>query len=405
MINRELYMQKIRPFINQDVVKVLTGIRRCGKSVMLNLIRNELLQSGVAEKQMLSINFESRAVPYTQSLEQTFSIIQELAHSFAEKAKIYLFLDEIQELDGWEKMINSCLVDFAVDIYITGSNAKMLSGELATYLGGRYVEFKIYPFSFSEVIEILKQSGQYKSDSDAFRHYLIYGGMPFLYQADLEKNDAMQYLGDIYNSILLKDIAQRNKIRDIDLFKRVLLFFIANIGNSFSAANIVKYLKSEQRSISLETIYNFIEYSKSACLLHMVPREDIAGKRLLSFQEKIFIADHGFRESMLGNNEASINQVLENIVYLELLRRGYEITIGKNDSREVDFVCKRRDEKIYVQVAYLLASPETIEREFTAYDDIRDNYPKYVVTMDELDMSRNGIIHLNIRQFLLMPDI
>lgn len=405
MINRELYMQKIRPFINQDVVKVLTGIRRCGKSVMLNLIRSELLQSGVSENQMLSINFESRAVSYTQNLDQTFSIIQELAQSFAAKTKIYLFLDEIQELDGWEKMINSCLIDFDVDIYITGSNAKMLSGELATYLGGRYIEINIYPFSYSEAIDILKQSGQYQSDSEAFRHYLTYGGMPFLYQVNLEKDDAMQYLGDIYNSILLKDIAQRNKIRDIDLFKRVLLFFISNIGNSFSAASIVKYLKSEQRSLSLETVYNYIEYCKSACLLHMVPREDIAGKRMLSFQEKIYITDHGFRESILENNEANINQVLENIVFLELLRRGYEITVGKTDGREVNFVCKRRDEKIYIQVAYLLAAQETIEREFSAYDDIRDNYPKYVISMDELNMSRNGIKHLNIRQFLLEQNI
>lgn len=396
MIKRELYMSKIRPFINQDIIKVLMGIRRSGKSVMLELIQDELRSQGVPDKQFLAVNFESKNLTFLNSLDDTYAYIKEFSSKI--NSKMYLFFDEIQELRGWETMINSCMIDFDADIYITGSNAKLLSGELATYLGGRYVEFKIYPFSFKEVLDIIPE----KNIVEVFQMYLTRGGMPFLYQFPIDEKSAMQYLSDIYDSIILKDIATRNKIRDIELLKRIIQFFIANIGNTFSATNITKYLKSEMRSVSTETIYNYIDYCKTACFLHMVPREDVIGKKLLQFQEKIFIADHGIREAIYGNNMRDINQTLENIVYMELLRRGYTVTIGKNSDCEIDFVAVLGKEKIYVQVTYLLVTEETVEREFSVLETIPDNYPKYVVSMDEIDRGRNGIKNVNIRDFLLI---
>lgn len=398
MIKRDLYIDRIRPFMNKDIVKVLTGIRRCGKSVMLQLIQEELAGTGISMNQMFSINFETKSVDYVKNADDTYLAIK----TFAQKhpGKVYLFLDEIQELENWETMINSCLIDFDVDIYITGSNAHMLSGELATYLGGRYVEFKIYPFSFSEVMIILND----RSPAEAFQTYLLRGGMPFLYRFSMDDEGCRQYLEDIYSSIILKDIAQRNRVRDIDQLKRILFYFIANIGNTFSAGNITKYLKSEYRSVSSETLYNYIDYCQTACLLHLVSREDVIGKRILQFQEKIYIADHGLREAIYGNNTRDINQVLENIVYIELCRRGYSITVGKADASEVDFIAKKGSEKIYVQVTYLLSGEETVAREFESLEKILDNYPKYVVSMDEINRGRNGIKHMNIRDFLLCKE-
>lgn len=396
MIKRELYMSKIRPFMNQNIVKVLTGIRRCGKSVMLELIQEELRLQGVSDSQILSVNLESKNNAFVSSVDGIYAYINNFVSTVV--GKVYLFFDEIQELDGWETMINSCMIDFDADIYITGSNAKLLSGELATYLGGRYIEFKIYPFSYKEILDIMSD----KNKSEAFQIYLTRGGMPFLYQFPIDEKSAMQYLGDIYDSIILKDIVTRNKIRDIELLKRIIQFFIANIGNTFSATNISKYLKSEIRGVSTETIYNYIDYCKTACFLHLVPREDVIGKKLLQFQEKIYIADHGIREAVYGNNMRDINQTLENIVYMELLRRGYNVRVGKNNNHEIDFVAVLGNEKIYIQVTYILATNETFEREFAVLETIPDNYPKYVVSMDEIDRGRNGIKNVNIRDFLLM---
>lgn len=398
MIKREIYMSKVRPFINQNIVKVLTGIRRSGKSVMLELIQEELSLQGVSGRQFLSINLESNNNTFVSSVDGIYAHISNLVSQVS--GKIYLFFDEIQELDGWETMINSCMIDFNVDIYITGSNAKLLSGELATYLAGRYIEVKIYPFSYKEILDCMPD----KNKAEAFQIYLTRGGMPFLYQFPIDEKNAMQYLSDIYDSIILKDIATRNKIRDIELLKRVIQFFIANIGNTFSATNISKYLKSEMRGVSTETIYNYIDYCKTACFLQLVPREDVIGKKLLQFQEKIYIADHGIREAVYGNNMRDINQTLENIVYMELLRRGYQVRVGKNNNNEIDFVAILLKARIYVQVTYILATEETIEREFAVLEAIPDNYPKYVVSMDEIDRGRNGIKNINIRDFLLMDN-
>lgn len=395
MIRRETYLSQIRPFINQDIIKVLTGIRRCGKSVMLELIQNELQGMGIDKARFLFINFESNAVKYVRSAEETYQYIKKSAEQREEK--IFLFLDEVQELDGWEKMINSCMIDFNVDIYITGSNAKLLSGELATYLGGRYVEFHIYPFSFSEV----RQAQPDVDQNELFKRYLVRGGMPFLYQFPMDENSVRQYLTDIYDSIVLKDIVTRHKIRDVEQFKRMLLYFISNIGNTFSALNIVRYMKSEYRGISNETLYNFIDFCKEACLLELVSRQDLLGKSILQFQEKIYLTDHGIREAIYGNNLRDINQVLENIVYMELLRRGYKVYIGKKQSQEVDFVAEKGGKKEYYQVVYLLADEQSVQREFSAFQGIDDNYPKYVLTLDEFDFSRNGYLHQNIINFLL----
>lgn len=395
MIKRESYMKQIRPFIGQNIVKVLTGIRRCGKSVMLKLIQEELLSQGISDTDFLSINFESKATEHIHSTDSTYTCIKNFSKD--KNRKIYLFFDEIQELAGWETLVNSCMIDFDCDIYITGSNAKLLSGELATYLAGRYVKINVYPFSFQEVMAILPDT----SETEAFQTYLRWGGMPFLYQFPMNDNSKIQYLSDIYDSIILKDIVTRNNIRDVEQFQRILLYFISNIGNTFSSSTIIKYLKSENRKISSETIYNYIEYCRSACLLHLVSRQDIVGKKILQFQEKIYLTDHGIREAIYGNNTRDIGQILENIVYIELLRRGYKVTVGKNENLEVDFVAQTNGQKIYYQVAYLLASEETIEREFGALRRIDDNYPKYVLSLDEFDMSRDGYIHLNLRKFLL----
>lgn len=401
MTKRELYIEKIKPFINKDIVKVLTGIRRSGKSVMLKLIMEELKQNKIDEKQFININFENLINIELTTADKLHEYILKKASEI--KKKCYIFLDEIQEVKDWEKCINSLRVneEYDFDIYITGSNAKLLSGELSTYLAGRYVEFVIYPFSFKEFLETLKSIQQDVSTREAFQKYVKFGGMPFLYNLTFEEEASLQYLKDIYSSIILKDITQRNKIRDTDLLERVISYLIMNVGNNFSATSISKFFKSENRKVSVETILNYIKAAEESFLIYKVSRDDLIGKKVLNVNEKYYIADHGMREAILGSNQRDINQIFENIIYLELLRKGYNVRVGKVDNLEVDFVCTKGNEKIYVQVAYLLASPETIEREFTSLEKIDDNYPKYVISMDEFDMSRNGIIHINIIDFLM----
>ena len=395
-------MSRIRPFIRSDLIKVMTGIRRCGKSVMLELIKQELIESGVDSAQLISINFEDMNYSHLQTAQ---ALHDEITRRVAEvKGKAYLFFDEIQEVTNWEKCINSFRVSLDCDIYITGSNAKLLSGELATYLGGRYVEFIIYPFSFREFMELYRPVVPNASIQKSFQKYLLLGGMPYL--ANLRYADApsKQYLQDLFNSVQLKDIVKRNKIRDVDLLERIISYVMANMGTTFSANSLAKFLKNEYRTTAPETILNYIKYCCEAYLFYQVKREDIQGKQVLASNEKYYIADHGIREAVFGGNTRDINLVLENIVYLELLRRGYEITVGRAGDKEIDFVCNRHGKKLYVQVAYLLASEETVNREFGVYDSIRDNFPKYVVSLDEFDMSRNGIKHQNIRDFLLAEE-
>lgn len=392
-------MKRIRPFINTELIKVFTGIRRSGKSVMLELVKNELKKSGVSDKNFLCINFEQ----FSNSELLDAKILHKRIVEFQKSAdgKIYLFFDEIQEVDGWEKCINSCRVDFDCDIYITGSNAKLLSGELATYLAGRYVEFVIYPFSFAEFLEMNRQKNSQIDKSACFTAFLKTGGMPFLANFFGDDSAKNQYLMDIYNSVVLKDVVKRNNIRDVDTLERIISYSFSNIGHIFSATSLSKYFKSEKRNISHDTILNYLKFCADAFLIYKISRYDLEGKKVLTVNEKYYCADHGLREAVFGKNTQNIDQILENIVCLELLRRNFKVFVGKKDESEIDFIAERNGVKIYVQVAYLLASEETVRREFSVYDSIKDNFPKYVVSMDEFDFSRNGIIHRNIRDFLL----
>ena len=399
MIKRELYMKRIRPFIGNELVKVLTGIRRSGKSVMLDLIKEELLASGIDGGQFISLNFENMSNAHLCTAQ---ALHDEIIHRASEiKGKVYLFFDEIQEVDAWEKCINSFRVELDCDIYITGSNAKLLSGELATYLAGRYVEFVIYPFSFGEFMELYRTVSPAAASRPCFNQYLTMGGVPYLANLRYEEVASRQYLRDLFNSVELKDIVKRNNIRDVDMLERIIAYITSNIGTTFSSTAISKYLKSEGRSVSPETVLNYIKACTDAFLFYQVKRQDLQGKKILTVNEKYYVADHGIREAVFGGNRKDINLVLENMVYLELLRRDYTVTVGKVGDKEIDFVCENQGNKLYVQVAYLLASEETIQREFGIYHQVRDNFPKYVVTLDEFDMSRDGIKHRNIRDFLL----
>ena len=385
--------------MGNDLVKVLTGIRRCGKSVMLDLIKEELRASGVESSQIVSINFENMSNAHLCTAAALHDEILRRASEI--RGKVYLFFDEIQEVEAWEKCINSFRVELDCDIYITGSNARLLSGELATYLAGRYVEFVIYPFSFAEFIELYHTVCPDADIRQCFNKYLTAGGMPYLSNLRYDDAASRQYLRDLFNSVELKDIVKRGNIRDVDMLERIVAYITSNIGTTFSATSISKYLKNEGRSISPETVLNYIRACMDAFLFYQVKRQDLQGKKILTVNEKYYVADHGVREAVFGGNRKDINLVLENIVYMELLRRGYTVTIGKAGDQEIDFVCEDQGNKLYVQVAYLLASEDTIQREFGVYGRIRDNFPKYVVTLDEFDMSRDGIRHRNIRDFLL----
>ncbi len=398
IIQRQDYIEKIKPFINNHIIKVLIGTRRSGKSTILKQIIDSLLNDGIPQENIVWINFELSdyfEITDIKKLEDYISCQIENV-----EGRIYLFFDEIQVIPQWEKLINSYFAKEIFDIYITGSNSKLLSGEFATYLSRRYVELNIYPFSFQEYIEYHEISDDYKSH---FYNYLEDGGMPSTY--NYKGDDKNLVIMDLYNSIVLKDIIQRNNVKNVDLLDRIIRFVMYNIGQVFSANKIYKRLKQDMVNLSVNTIYKYLKFFENACLIYQVKREDLQGKKILQYDEKYYLSDLGFRQAIIGNNQRDITRVIENIVYIELLRRGYEITIGKVDNLEVDFVCKKQNKPIYIQVSYLLASEETIEREFKPLKNISDNYPKYVITMDNLDMSHEGIRHLNLLDFLLGDEI
>lgn len=398
IIQRQDYIEKIKPFINNHIIKVLIGTRRSGKSTILKQIIDSLLNDGIPQENIVWINFELSdyfEITDIKKLEDYISCQIENV-----EGRIYLFFDEIQVIPQWEKLINSYFAKEIFDIYITGSNSKLLSGEFATYLSGRYVELNIYSFSFQEYIEYHEISDDYKSH---FYNYLEDGGMPSTY--NYKGDDKNLVIMDLYNSIVLKDIIQRNNVKNVDLLDRIIRFVMYNIGQVFSANKIYKRLKQDMVNLSVNTIYKYLKFFENACLIYQVKREDLQGKKILQYDEKYYLSDLGFRQAIIGNNQRDITRVIENIVYIELLRRGYEITIGKVDNLEVDFVCKKQNKPIYIQVSYLLASEETIEREFKPLKNISDNYPKYVITMDNLDMSHEGIRHLNLLDFLLGDEI
>ena len=402
MIKRNLYLEEIKKYINKPIIKVITGMRRSGKSMILKLIQEELQNIGIVKENIIYMNFESLTFMDIKDFEALYKHIIEKTSD--KKEKIYILLDEIQEVKGWEKAINSFLVDLDVDIYITGSNANLLSSELATYIAGRYVEIKIYPLSFQEYIDFVSENNKENplSLDEYFSQYMNFGGLPGIHIFNYNKEEIYQYLVDVYNSILLRDVIARNNIRDIELLESVVLYIMDNIGNIFSAKSISDFLKNQGRKLSVETIYNYLKALENAFIISKVQRYDIKGKNILETQEKYYLSDLGFRHAKLGYQSNDISGYLENIVFLELLRRKYKVNIGKQDNKEIDFVANLRDENLYLQVTYLLASPETIEREFSPLKSIKDNYPKMVLSMDSLPESNiEGIKRKRIIDFLL----
>ena len=399
MVKRDLYLDRISSLIDKDIIKIIVGVRRCGKSYMFNLIIEELLERGISKYNILLINFESAKYRNVSNPRELDLLVRDLTKDM--NGKIYMFFDEIQNVEEWEKSINSFRVDYDCDIYLTGSNSKLLSGELATHLAGRYMEIKMYPFSFKEYLDYKKTSPNKK----AFTDYLIYGGFPFLLSLESEI-DKTEYLNDIFNSIFLKDVIERYSIRDAGLLTRIVDFILDNTGKIVSSKSISDYLRSKEKiKVSPKTIYNYLDYLTKACLLYKVQREDLEGKKILSINEKYYCVDQGFNQVRIGRNQINNSRIMENIVYFELLRRGYEITIGCIGNYEIDFVCKKMSEKIYVQVTRELIHEDTIEREFRPLLLVKDNYPKYVISTDEFDMSRDGIKHMNILDFLLSDEI
>jgi len=388
--------------MNKPIIKVITGMRRSGKSMILKLIQEELENVGIIKENIIYMNFESLIYIDIKDFETLYKHIIE--KTFNKKGKIYILLDEIQEVKGWEKAINSFLVDLDIDIYITGSNANLLSSELATYIAGRYVEIKIYPLSFQEYIDFVSENNKENplSLDEYFNQYLNFGGLPGIHIFNYNKEEIYQYLVDVYNSILLRDVITRNNIRDIELLERVVLYIMDNIGNTFSAKSISDFLRNQGRKLSVETIYNYLKALENAFIISKVQRYDIKGKNILETQEKYYLSDLGFRHAKLGYQSNDISGYLENIVFLELLRRKYKVNIGKQNNKEIDFVANLRDENLYLQVTYLLASEETIEREFSPLKSIKDNYSKLVLSMDNLPESNvEGIKRKKIIDFLL----
>lgn len=399
MIDRPLYIDKIKPYINTPFIKILTGIRRCGKSTILKMLMKKLEEElGVDHNHILSYRFDSFEYDGMTPKE----IYEDIKAHFKDEKKYYLFLDEVQEIDNWEKMVNSINSDYNTDIYITGSNSRMMSSEISTYLTGRYVSFKIFTLSFREYLDF---AGKYTDVSDtrkAFMEYVKLGGFPGTHLHPYHEDEIYTIVKDIYNSVIYADIVKRGQIRKIDQLERIIKYTFSNIGNTFSAAGIAKYLKSERRSIDNETVYSYLQKLEKAYILHRCNRYDIKGKEILKTQEKFYLSDTALRYCVLGYNPDTVAASLENIVYLELCRRGYEVRIGKYDSGEIDFIAERRGEKVYVQVTQQLSSEETIHREYDKLLEIKDNYPKYVLSVDDFAGGEyEGIRTMHIVDFLL----
>ena len=397
MIIREIYLSKIRPFYDQDLIKVIMGIRRCGKSVLLLQIIDELKEKGIEENQIIYINFENEDYSFIKNDIDLHNYIKE---KIINKEKYYLFFDEIQNVKDWEKAINSFKASKNVSIFITGSNSDLLSGELATHLAGRYVSFKIYPLTFSEVCEF-KNIKDKKDIEETFDDYITWGGMPQRFML----TDEMQtktYLSDIYDSIVVKDIVTRFGIKDLDLFNRIVEYIVTTPSQNFSAESLSNYfINKDNREVSKVTLYNYLEYMSKAMLINKADRYDIRGKRILNGKYKYYLTDLGLGQVKNIGKRQQLGAYLENIVYNELISRGYDVKIGNLEKAEIDFIATRFKEKIYIQVAYILADDTVIDREFGAYKDIEDNYPKYVLTMDKYDFSQEGIIHKNVIDWLL----
>lgn len=403
MIARPTYIAQLRPFIDKPLVKIITGIRRSGKSTVLNLLKKDLLENNIREGQIISINFESFA--YAELLNAN-NLYQHIKSAIQSSEKYYLLLDEIQEVDDWEKAVNSFMVDFNVDIYLTGSNSHLLSSELATFLAGRYVEIPIYTLSYREFLDFRKEFFPENSNNgNLFLQYLRKGGFPVIHTGEYSEESAYKIVYDIYSSVILRDTVQRHKIRDVELLERVIRYAFDNIGKTFSGKNVADYFKSQQRKIDINTVYNYLTALEGAFILYRVPRYDLKGKEILKTQEKFYVGDISIIYATMGNRDRMISGILENIVFLELKRRGYDVYVGKLDTTEIDFVAEKQGEKIYVQVTYRLDNEQIIEREFGNLLSIDDQYPKYVVSMDEFwKDSIEGVRHLYISDFLMKEE-
>ena len=396
MIIRERYLREIRPFYKQELIKVLIGIRRSGKSVILTQIINELQADGIDEKHIIYINFEDFDFDEYTDPKKLHTYVK---NKIIDKKKYYIFFDEIQNVNTWEKVVNSLRTTKNTSIFITGSNSDLLSSDLATHIAGRYVSFKITPFTFKEVCELLNIVDK-KDVEEEFSDYVKWGGLPqrFMQTDDMSKKT---YLNDIYDSIIIKDVVQRFGVKNIDLLNRIATYLLTTPSQVFSPESLKKYFESTSRGVSLETLYNYLDYFVRANLISKADRYDIRGKRILTGKYKYYLTDLGFTHILSEGKKSQIGAYLENIVYNELIARGYNVNIGSIDNGEIDFIATRFEEKIYIQVTYLLDDENVSEREFGAYKQIEDNYPKYVLSMDKFDFSQNGIIHKNIIDWLL----
>lgn len=402
MIERPLYLDKIMPFVDTPFVKILTGVRRCGKSTILKMIIKKIKEEkNVDDEQILNYRFDSMEYEDMTTKE----LYLELKSKILQSKKTYLFLDEIQEIEGWEKVVNTLASDFDVDIYITGSNSRMMSSEISTYLTGRYITFHIYTLSFEEYLMFKKSYTTLKDLKQEFSQYVRLGGFPATHLQDYSQDEVYTIVKDIYNSTIFSDIVRRNQVKKIDQLERVVKYTFNNIGSTFSAKSISNYFKSEQRKIDNETVYSYLEKLQKAYILHKCSRYDLQGKNILKTQEKFYLADVSLRYSVLGYTVDSVAASLENIVYLELKRRGYDVYIGKIKDKEIDFVATKQNEKIYVQVTQEIKSEKTQKREYEQLLEIRDNYPKYVVMADNFAGGNyEGIKTMNIVDFLLSKE-
>lgn len=398
MILRKHYLEQAIPFVDQDLIKIFTGIRRSGKTVLMKQMKNWLLDHGRTPDQVLLLNMESLQVRHKAQDGHLYEEILSYAKAHPQK-KLYLFFDEIQDIPEWQLFINSLRVDIDCDLYITGSNATLLSNELATCLSGRYIQIPVYPFSLKEAKEFQKQQGTYQSDEKLFQDYLRFGGFPQRFYLP-DASSAETYLRDLFEAVVLRDVLSRHKIRDTVSLQRILAFVLDNIGNPFSARKISGMLTSAGIKTTIPTVLNQLQWFQEAFIIEAAPRYDIIGKELLTSTEKYYAADLGLRNAIKSSEKLDVSKLYENLVYLEMRTRGYQVRVGKLKNQEIDFICQKGSEKLYIQVAYLL-TPQDMDREFGNLKAVQDNYPKYVISSDPLDMSQDGIIHKNILEFLL----
>lgn len=396
MIKRKFYLEKIVKLIDTEDIKVITGVRRCGKTVLLKQIIDELENRGIASENIIYMSFESSKYKNIRNDDDLDEFIFSKTNNL--NGKIYLLFDEIQKVKNWEVSLNSYRVDLECDIYITGSNSQLLSGELATLISGRYISINMLPFSFKELIQYYDEMHENIDEIKLFEQYLSYGGFPGLLNYENEEKE--KYLYDLYSTIVLNDILYKNKVKDLDLLERLMEFMISNIGKLFSANSISKYIKNENRKTTPHTIINYMDYARNAFIFYQIKRENIKQKRKLLISDKYYLVDSGFYFIFNGSTQRNWGQLLENIVFLELIRQGYSISIGKIQDLEVDFVCRKANQIKYIQVSQSILDENTRKREFKSLEKISDSYPKYVISMDSFDFSANGIIHLNIIDFL-----